>query len=130
MQVNSPAADIDQLTRLDVGQQPHVLRYDRHRGGLGKDDVTDGKQQGGCQSGQHSAKCEGGHGCPLPSLVQHSSSSNERDFRQPEISSCQLASADDGFTALNSVAAMSQSGRLRSDATPETGRSAGSGANG
>jgi hypothetical protein len=54
MQVNTPTADIDQLTRLNVGQHPLVLRG---RSGLGKDDVSDEKQQGGCQSGQNSATC-------------------------------------------------------------------------
>src|ERR1700728_760079 len=52
VQVNTPAADIDQLTWLDVGQHPLVLRHGGRRSGLGKDDVSDGKQQGGCQSGQ------------------------------------------------------------------------------
>ena len=69
MQVNTPTADINQLTRLDVGQHPLVLRDGGCRSGLGEDDVTDGKRQGGCQSGLDSAKCESGHGCPLPSRV-------------------------------------------------------------
>lgn len=52
MKVDTAATDIDQLTRLDVGQQPLVFRHARRRFGLGKDDATDGKQQGDRQDGQ------------------------------------------------------------------------------
>ena len=68
MKVDTAATDIDQLTRLEVGQQPRVLRRGVRRFGLGKDDGIDGKQQGGCQGSEASSKCGGGHGCPLPSL--------------------------------------------------------------
>lgn len=64
MQINTPAADINQLTWLAVGQQPRVLRHGGRRFGLGKDDVTDGKQQGGHHGGQGRATCERGHEKP------------------------------------------------------------------
>jgi hypothetical protein len=43
MQVDTSAADIDQLTRLEVGQQPRVLRDGPGLLRLRQDDITDGK---------------------------------------------------------------------------------------
>src|SRR5277367_3027853 len=105
VQVDTPAADIYQLTWLDVGQHSLVLCSGGRLRGPGKDDLTDGKQQGGCQD---SAKCERGHDCPLPSRVRHSLSSNARDFRQPKNSFCQLAQPMTGFKSrrVSSEAAM------------------------
>jgi hypothetical protein len=65
IQIDMAATDIDQLTRLEVGQQPRVLRRGGRRFGLGKDDATDAKQRGGCQGREDSSKCGGSHGCPL-----------------------------------------------------------------
>ena len=52
MQVNFAAADIDQLTRLDVGQQPLVLRYCGLGIGQGEGAFTDAKQRGGGQGSE------------------------------------------------------------------------------
>ena len=69
MHVDMPAANIDQLTWLDVRQHPLILR----RSGLqlrpGQNNVTDGMQQGRRQGGHGSAKCEGVHGCSAQNQV-------------------------------------------------------------
>src|SRR5437879_12840869 len=72
MQVNFAAADIDQLTRLDVEQQPLVLRYRGLAIGRGKGDFANAKQRGGRQGGQGSAKCERRHGCSLVGQLRYS----------------------------------------------------------
>jgi hypothetical protein len=84
MHVDMPAADIDQLTWLDVGQHPLVLRRGGRRIGLSKNDLTNGKERDGRQSG---AKCESGHSCSLLSQVALSLSSNAKDFRQAQMGS-------------------------------------------
>ena len=69
MHVDMPTTDIDQLTRLRVGQDPLVLRRQRAPLRPGQNDVTDGKQQGRRQGGHGSAKCEGVHGCSVQNQV-------------------------------------------------------------
>jgi hypothetical protein len=69
VQVNTPAADIDQLTWLGVGQHPLVLRHGGRR--PRKDNVTAGKQQSSPEGGQNSARGEGGIEKPWNNVSVH-----------------------------------------------------------
>src|SRR5262249_8708041 len=71
VQVDMPAADIDPLTRLYVGQHPRVLGYGWSWFLLGKDYIADGKHKGSREGGPVSAKCEGGRWKPWNNVSPH-----------------------------------------------------------
>jgi hypothetical protein len=69
--IDTPAADVDQLTRVYVGQHSLVLRRGGRRLGLDSDDGTEGKQQGRSQSGPGDAMREGCHEKPWNNVSAH-----------------------------------------------------------